>query len=331
MTEGIGWAPCHHGELLQGFFRDATGATRRGLVTLPMTGPGTRAHFTRTEGGPLLAVPGERAKARRAAELALWECARRRRCPPGGGRLQLGAGVPVGLGMGSSTSDVIAAVRAVFAAFGLVADPGTTARIAVRAERACDPLMLGGGPLLFAQRDGEVLEELGAALPPLAVVGCLTGGGRPVDTLALAADRAADVAGYERLRGALRTAVADGDAALLGRVSTASARLNQRVLAKAELPALERLAEHVGAVGVQVAHSGNVAGLLFDATTPDFDRRVRAGVRGLRREGITATRVFRAQQRASGGRAWTSTSPKPSAGRTWCGPVPASSASDSRR
>ncbi|WP_234401897.1 GHMP family kinase ATP-binding protein [Thermobifida halotolerans] len=197
--------------------------------------------------------------------------------------------------MGSSTSDVIAAVRAVAAAFAVELSPEEVARIAVRAETAADPTMLDARPVLFAQREGRVLEDLGPALPPGVVVGCLTGGGRPVDTLTLPPDPygAADLAAYEHLRALLRRAVADADPLLLGRVSTESARRNQRIAPKPELDLLERAARHSGGTGVQVAHSGNVAGVLFDAAAPDLTERVRECVCFLRDSDVPVTRIFR--------------------------------------
>ncbi|MCX4779280.1 GHMP kinase [Streptomyces sp. NBC_01264] len=294
---GTGQAPCHHGEILQGVFLDAAGRRCAGLVTLPMAGPGSSAAFVRRPGagpGALTVVPADRTKAARAAALTAAECARRTGQPPCGGELRLSGEIPVGLGMGSSSSDVIAAVRAVADSYGLRLDPPTVAALAVRAEHACDPLMLGGRPVLFAQREGRVLEVLGPALPPLVVVGCALGGGAPVDTLSLpAADVGrSDVRAYERLRALLRRAVATGSAELLGAVATASARRGQRVLGHPEFDALTALARRVGAVGVQIAHSGAVAGVLFDPTAPGLRRRVRGCLHALDAHGIPATRTF---------------------------------------
>ncbi|MEU9980653.1 GHMP kinase [Streptomyces sp. NPDC050856] len=294
---GTGYASCHHGELLQGVFLDERGRHRAGLVTLPMSGPGTRAEFVRRPDAPpgeLSVTPADRTKALRAAALAARECAVQRGEPACGGELRLTGDIPVGLGMGSSTSDVIAAVRAVADACGLRLTPETVARLAVRAELASDPLMLDGRPLLFAQREGRVLEVLGDALPPLVVVGCALGGGEPVDTLALPvrAHSDDDVHAYERLRSLLRRAVAEADPVLLGQVSTESARRGQRVLRHAEFGALLDVAGRAEAVGVQIAHSGAVAGLLFDAVRPGLAHRVGRCVRHLAAEGIPVTRTF---------------------------------------
>ncbi len=294
---GTGHASCHHGEILQGVFLDASGRRCAGLVTLPMAGLGSRAEFTRRPGTPpeqLTVLPGDRTKAARAAVLTVEECARRRRETPCGGELRITGDIPVGLGMGSSTSDVIAVVRAVADSYGVLLAPGTVARLAVRAELACDPLMLDARPVLFAQREGRVLEVLGRRLPPLVVVGCALGGGAPVDTLSLPVrvHDDTDVRAFERLRALLRRAVATGDAALLGEVATASARWGQQLLRHPEFDALADIARRLGAVGVQIAHSGAVAGLLLDPAAPGLRRRVRSCVRALESNGIDATRTF---------------------------------------
>ncbi|MFD5319984.1 GHMP kinase [Streptomyces sp. NPDC127098] len=301
---GTGQAACHHGEILQGVFRDRHGRSCPGLVTLPVppeTGLGCHAEFTRHPAGhpdDLTVDPPDRAKALRAARLAAAECARRAGHSPGGGRLRLSGTIPVGLGMGSSTGDVIAAVRAVAASHRVTLAPHEIARLAVTAEGASDPLMLADRPVLFAQRAGRVLEILGPALPPAVVVGCATGGGRPVDTLSLpaAAYRDQDLAAFERLRALLRRAVATADTALLGRVCTASATRHQRLLPKEELPALVAVAAETGAAGVQVAHSGNVAGLLFDPARPDLARRLDRCVEALRRLGLPVLVTFTTRQ-----------------------------------
>ncbi|WP_329034393.1 GHMP kinase [Streptomyces sp. NBC_01725] len=297
-VSGTGYASCHHGEILQGVFLDARGRRCAALVTLPLTGLGTRADAVLRPGTPPgshSVDPPDRTKALRAATLALRECrARRPQVPLGGLELRLSGDVPLGLGMGSSSSDVIAAVRAVADACGLRLPSRTVARIAVRAEQASDPLMLDGRPLLFAQREGRVLEVLGDALPPAVVVGCTLGEGRPVDTLSLPAPACGDddVRAYERLRSLLRRAVAEGDVRLLGKVSTESARRAQRVLRHREFDRLTRVAERTGAVGVQIAHSGSVAGLLFDPAATDLGARLRRCAGALDREGIPVTRTF---------------------------------------
>ncbi|AKZ53425.1 hypothetical protein SAM23877_0376 [Streptomyces ambofaciens ATCC 23877] len=320
-TEGTGRAACHHGEILQGVFLDRRRRPVHALVTLPMHGPGSTARFAHRPGSApdeVTVTPAGRTKARAAALLAVRECAAHRDAEPCGGELTLAGDLPIGLGMGSSTSDVIATVRAVADSWGVPLPAETIARIAVRAEGASDPLMHGSHPLLFAQREGRILEVLGAALPPAVVVGCALAGGAPVDTLSLPAlHHDDDLAAYGHLRRMLRRAVTAADTALLGRVSTASARLRQRVLRHQEFPALTGIADSTGAVGVQIAHSGNVAGILFDPRAPGLHHGLRRCTRALDREGITPTRTFTTfASPISEEFPWTNTSRKPSAART---------------
>ncbi|WP_282082537.1 GHMP kinase [Streptomyces tendae] len=321
-AEGTGHAACHHGEILQGVFLDERRRPVHGLVTLPMNGPGSTARFAHRPGSPpdeVTVTPTGRTKARAAAVLAVRECAAHRGAKPCGGDLTLTGDLPVGLGMGSSTSDVIATVRAVADAWGVLLPSETIARIAVRAEGASDPLMHGSRPLLFAQREGRVLEALGSALPPAVVIGCTLAGGAPVDTLALPAvhHHDDDLTAYAHLRGMLRRAVTTADTALLGRVSTASARLRQRVLRHREFPTLTAIADGTGAVGVQIAHSGNVAGILFDPHAPGLHHGLRRCTRALERAGIAPTRTFTTfASPISEEFPWTNTSRTPSAART---------------
>lgn len=307
MRVGIGHARNHHGELLQGAFRDASGVPRHALVTLLMPGAGTRAVFVPDPAADAITVvPAGRAKAERAARLIADAIG----AGPGG-RVELAGAVPIGLGMGSSTSDVVATIRAVADAADVTPSARVVARLAVAAETACDPTMFDDRPLLFAHRDGHVLEELGPALPAVRVLGCVTGGGRPVNTLAeVRRYDDDDVAAFEHLRDLLRRAVELSDACLLGAVATASARRHRP---GPELDLLIGIAEDTGAVGVQVAHSGNVAGLLFDPARAAGLPRATAA---LDAHGLPVTSVFGTDIGTSGGPQWTTTSARPSAGPT---------------
>jgi uncharacterized protein involved in propanediol utilization len=202
--------------------------------------------------------------------------------------------------MGSSTADVTAAIRAVADYHGVALSVEQVAQLAVSAECASDSVMIDGRVVLFAHRDGVVLESLGDRLPPMTVVGCDTEpGGGGVDTLALRPAEYDDreIATFQVLRAALRRALATGDVALLAKVSTASARLNQRFLAKPVLEPLIELGTRCGALGVQVAHSGTVAGLIFDPRLPDAADGVAAVRAGLAELGLPETTVLGAPPR----------------------------------
>lgn len=297
---GKGWAVCHHGELLQGVFTGEHDKMRRALVTLPLSSRGTRASFRHvpvSAGGSTVTVtPKYKAKARTATELALQVCVQKGAASVShGGYLNLVSNVPVGLGMGSSTSDVIAAIKAVTDYYRVRLASNEIARLAVLAERASDSIMIEDRVVLFAHREGRVLEVLGYELPPLLVIGCVsqTVPG-VVDTLEFPPAEYDDreVATFQVLRAAMRRAVSTGDVGLLGRVATASARINQRFLPKPELDFLIGLATRAGAAGVQVAHSGTLAGLLFDARRPDLAARIDQCIAEMAGEGLAHGDTF---------------------------------------
>ena len=287
---GVGYAPAHHGELLQGVFDDGTGRLRRALVTLPHPQRGSRAVFYPSQSHWGVVGTPELVKVRRAAILALREFCTHP-APAKGGQIEITSDIPRGIGMGSSTSDVTATIRAVADYHGVSLSREEVGRLAVLAECASDSIMIDDRVVLFAHRDGLVLETLGHRLPPMVVVGCDTEPGARVDTLGL---RPADyddreAGAFQVLRAALRRAVATDDVALLGRVATASARINQRYLPKPNLELLLDLCLRNGGCGIQVAHSGTVAGLIFDARRPGVEEGVRRCLSGIEEMGLVLT------------------------------------------
>jgi uncharacterized protein involved in propanediol utilization len=298
---GVGFAPAHHGELLQGVFEDRVGQLRRALVTLPLPGLGSRAVFHPSQHHWGIVGTPELTKIRRAAILTLRELSRagppERSAglgPAKGGQIEITSDIPRGIGMGSSTSDVTATIRAVADYHGVTLSRETIGQLAVQAECASDSIMIDDRVVLFGHRDGEVLESLGYRLPPLLVVGCNTAPGTRVDTLRFQpADYDDDeIAAFRVLRAGLRRAVAIGDTTLLGRVATASARINQRFLPKPPLADLVALCHRLGGCGVQVAHSGTVAGLIFDPRRVDPATAVSRCLAGIQRLGLTVTGVI---------------------------------------
>ncbi|HXL19831.1 MAG TPA: GHMP kinase [Streptosporangiaceae bacterium] len=301
-VSGVGYGSAHHGELLQGIFRDSGGALVRALVTIPLPHLRTRAVFTRYRQPAITGAA--QPKAHRAAALTLSYLASDRGAMidlggldvAQGGRVEIFTNIPQSVGMGSSTADVTATVRAVAACHGVRLSADQVARLAVMAEYAADSTMIEDRVVLFAYRGGEVLETLGDRLPPITIVGCRTQSESTVDTLAFepAVYNEYEIALFKRLRRAARRAVAVGDTRLLGQVATASARINQRFLPKPELEPLLRLCIRHGGCGIQVAHSGTILGLIFDARRPDAETAARACSEAVAALGIVTTGVFHA-------------------------------------
>ena len=178
-------------------------------------------------------------------------------------RVWLDSPLPRGKGMASSTADVSAAIVATAAAVGRELSPAQIAEIALGVEPS-DGVMFPE-IAVFDHRKGRVARSLGQP-PPMRVLILDFGGG--VDTLEFnRADRddvlkslAPEMAEAVSL---IEDGISRGDPLRIGKGATLSAQANQQVLFNPHLEPAVELSREVGAVGVNVAHSGTVIGMLF--------------------------------------------------------------------
>ena len=180
-------------------------------------------------------------------------------------KLTINNPIPRGKGMASSSADLAAAIAATGLALGEEISPYQIAQIALSIEPT-DGIMIPG-VALFDHRAGIIRESLGPP-PPMEIVALDLGG--TVDTVQFnMVDRfqrwqSVDEQTGEALR-LLRHGIAEQDPALVGRGASISAEASQTVLAKPRLAEVKEFAESVGAVGVNVGHSGTIMGVLLDA------------------------------------------------------------------
>lgn len=261
-----GQAYGHHGELIQGVFQDEAGRLHRGLVTLPLSHMGSQATFQLADRQGVSVVPAEKVKAAKAALLTLRLFAQQL-----GGHLTIDSAIPVGHGFGSSTADVVASIRAVANAFRTELRPSVISRLAVQAERASDAIAFENQAVLFAQREGVVIEHFGDALPPMWVIGFKGNDRQTVDTLALPPARYSgeEIQTFAMLRGLAARSIKYQDPYLMGHCATLSAKISQRHLFKAQFETALGIANAFQACGVQVAHSGSLIGVILDASAAD--------------------------------------------------------------
>ncbi len=249
-------APASCGELAQGrldgnYF----------LVSCPIDMYST-ATVEISPGSGRVTAPPDAPKSRRAVELTLERADRR----DVDARLSLSSPIPRGKGMASSTADISASVAAVASAVCPDAEisPDEIANIALRIEPS-DSVMLPGIALLD-HKSGSIMRALGAP-PPMRVVALDFGGN--VDTLAFNGvnrDRALNrlETQFGEALSLIESGIRANNPAAIGEGATLSAIANQQLLYKPQLDAVLRLAEEVGAVGVNAAHSGTVLGMLFE-------------------------------------------------------------------
>lgn len=180
-------------------------------------------------------------------------------------RLTVHSPIPRGKGMGSSSADLAAAIAATGLALGEELTPYQIAQIALSIEPT-DGIMIPG-VALFDHRAGIIRESLGPP-PPMEIVALDLGG--TVDTVQFnMVDRfgrwqAVGEQTTEALR-LLRQGISDQDPVLVGQGASISAQASQNVLAKPRLAEVKEFAESVGAVGINVGHSGTIMGVLLDA------------------------------------------------------------------
>ena len=180
-------------------------------------------------------------------------------------RVSVNNPIPRSKGLGSSTADVAAAIAATALALGQEFSPEEVARLAITVEPS-DGVMFPG-IALFDHRDGRRMELLGPP-PPMELVALDFGG--TVDTLEFNGEDRRQVwesisPAAEEALSLVRSGIVNCDPAEVGRGASISARSAQTVLSKPELPQVMDFAEDMGAVGVNVAHSGTVIGVLLDA------------------------------------------------------------------
>jgi uncharacterized protein involved in propanediol utilization len=257
---GLGVSFGTFGELLQG--AGSSDPDSDFLVTLPIARWST-AQVMLVPGVPeLRAVPAGKQKSLRVAKAVLAKYGVR--C---GGTLAVTSELPEGKGMSSSSADLVATVRAVTDALGVVVTPAEIEGY-LRVIEPTDGLMYRE-VVAFYHRRVQLCRVLGP-VPPLTIVGLDEGG--QVDTVRFNASRPgitmAERREYQTLLDDLATAMAAGDLETLGRVSTRSAVLNQSRCPKRNLDRMLEIAHDVGALGVAVAHSGTMVGIAVSGADP---------------------------------------------------------------
>lgn len=243
------------GEVMQGFWQG-----RPFLVTCPIDRYSTVV--VRPGTGRLV---GGGAKARRALTLGKAYC----RCDSLAHDFFLTSELPPGKGMASSSADICAVLAAVAAVNQGHLSEGNIGRLAASIEPT-DGVFCQGLAVIQPET-GELLHVF-PHVPTLAIANFDAGG--TVDTVAFhqarpdraRPDAAALFLGWQLLSSSLTDRQ-------IGQAATLSALANQPWLPKPDFPAFLRAARrHPVVAGVNVAHSGTVAGVFFCQSASQADR-----------------------------------------------------------
>lgn len=235
------------GELVQG--------TREGvpfLVTCPVN-----LYTTVTVTDENMAHRGLGAKAEKALERTLHYLGETS-FPYG---ITLSSELPIGKGMASSSADIAAVCYAVAAVFGHEITAPEVSRIAAGIEPT-DGIFFDG-VVRLNHMTGECYEALGV-LPRIQIAIFDTGGA--VDTLDFHQRKDLGELSEKNERqtdAALALLSEPRTAASIAAAATKSAVANQSILHKAKLKEIIEEARALGALGINVAHSGTILGVLF--------------------------------------------------------------------
>lgn len=168
----------------------------------------------------------------------------------------------VGVGMASSTADIVATLRCLFQVFGLPYDVLAVTDILSQIERA-DSVFLDEFALYLSDRH-QVVQSFGTTV---GFHTCYVVEPGTVDTTAvtplLLRHYRANGRSYRECLDELLEAFRAGDSVGVARAATVSAALSQEVLPKATYDAVLANRERLRADGIFVAHTGAVIGYLF--------------------------------------------------------------------
>ena len=174
--------------------------------------------------------------------------------------LALESQLPTGKGMAASTADIVAVIQAVSAAIDEELEPEEIAEIAAGIEPT-DGIFYPG-IVRMNYMTGELLQSYGNA-PKMIIAMFDTGG--TINTIEFHSEYHGHENSPQELLDAIEELDRDFSAQQIGKVATLSALANQRLVHKPQLEEIIEYAQSLGALGVNVAHSGTMMGVLFAA------------------------------------------------------------------
>ena len=182
-----------------------------------------------------------------------------------------------GKGMASSSADIAAVIAAVAAVTKYMLSEKIICKLATRIEPTDS--VFCRGLTLFQYRSGKILRQFSPT--PLLKILAFDGGGR-VDTLPF---QAAYDAAWQKASPLVRTRFFQALQLLdqpltrenLAQAATISSTIQAELFSKTSLRPFLTGYKKWGALGVNIAHSGSVVGLLFSPEWPDMALRKLAG------------------------------------------------------
>ncbi|WP_322924630.1 kinase [Paenibacillus campi] len=252
------------GELLQGVGSDQ----HHFLITLPINRYSQVTFRSLPDATELIVSPSHRLKSKQIAQKIL----ERYGLPPGGW-IEIDSNLPIGKGLASSSADIVATARAVDSCFQLNLSQSELEDL-IREIEPTDGVMYEG-IVSYYHREVRLRECLGP-VPPLSIVSIDEGGEVSTAEFNKMSIRfeAEDRLEYDHLLDHISLALKQNDLLTVGRISTRSAILNQKLLHKQQLHDVLEICDTVKGLGIIITHSGTCSGILLDPGNAEYCRQL---------------------------------------------------------
>lgn len=253
----------HFGEILQGQFNFGYTRYTRGLVSLKVPTLMSHVEIEKISGDGEIIIPSNKLKTKLTAinYLKRYKSVRSFNL-----KINLDSNIPEGKGMGSSTADIMATIRALDKLVGIKTTFQERIDLLLKVEKACDSTVLENFEGLFAQREGKIIHSFSNSLPPISILGVdlMPDENVITDKLPLPAYSLNEINDFNELFWKLNEAVYRKDVLGIANVATESALLNQKFYPKKNFDLFLEFAKEYSSLGVIISHSGTIAGLIYD-------------------------------------------------------------------
>ncbi|WP_066501822.1 kinase [Abyssisolibacter fermentans] len=253
------------GELLQGVLCDNG---KNFLVTFPIKSFSRATLVFKSSIKTLTVHPSYKTKSLRLAKMLMTYFG-----IPVKGRLIIDSDIEVGKGLASSSADLVATARSIESCFGINISNELLQSFMNKIEPS-DGVMYPG-VVSYYHRDAKLIEFLGE-LPPITILGIDEGGN--VDTIefnkTLKPFSERENMKYQELLHEISNAVKNQDLDTIGRISTESAFLNQKVMPKKHLHFMNSLCQEINGLGIIISHSGTCIGIMLSQENPKYNQQL---------------------------------------------------------
>ncbi|WP_441251360.1 GHMP family kinase ATP-binding protein [Kitasatospora sp. McL0602] len=197
--------------------------------------------------------------------------------PTHGTAVEIESNIPIAKGHASSTADILAAALLCISEAYPSTPEAVAHALALSVARSLEygDYLLHPGVAACAQRSQTLLAKYETDLR-WTIVGVDEGGWvNTEDFHRECPEDRGKARVYEQLFQELDAALRADDGVAAARIATHSAELHNDRLPKKSLEDLQAVGKDLGALGICVAHSGTLAGLIFSRYEPEHDSRVR--------------------------------------------------------